>query len=140
MTQEQEEARLEQAMQRGDELLVNSLKTEDRRRSRTRTLAIASITLIVIVGACLIAIWPSTPHDRPTNVAVMPATQRARSGTHVDFAADLTSLNDDNWRRAFAIGSALAKIDSETSWPILEKNWSKIPNLIAFLIAFMVSR
>jgi predicted esterase len=131
MTREQEEARLEQAMQRGDELLVNSLKTEDRRRSRTRTIAIASIAVMIVAGACLVAIWPSTPRHRGTAVVFIPTTTQSSPPAAEATAEQLTSLRDDNWRRAFATGNELATMDPEKSWPLLQANWSKIPNFEA---------
>ena len=142
MTHEPEEARLEQAMQRGDELLVNSLKSEDRRRFRSRAVAIASIALLVVAGACLLAMWPSAPHDRATSVAVVPGTQRSSAST--DVVAELTSLtDDDDWRRAAAVGNRLAKMPPDQSWPILQAHWSKIKGFEArqqILKSFILER
>src|SRR5918993_422369 len=98
MTRDEEEARLEQAMQRGDELLVNSL----------RDAAMASAT--------------AGPPARTIASTPAPATQP----TH-DWPPTLASLSDDNWRRAFAVGGELARMDPPTSWPILQANWAKIP-------------
>jgi dienelactone hydrolase/HEAT repeat protein len=130
MTPEQEEARLEQAMQRGDELLVNSLKNEDRRRWRTRATIAASIVVVAGIAAFVIAHRPASP-PRPTEdnvVAVARTTQASPPASSAPSADTLASLSDDNWRRAFAIGNQLAQMPPEKSWAILQANWSKIPN------------
>ncbi|MEA2735747.1 MAG: hypothetical protein QOE14_2198 [Humisphaera sp.] len=137
MTREDEEARLEQAMQRGDELLVNSLKNEDRRRWRLRLATAVSIVLVAGTAAILIA---KRPIAKPP-VAVVPAP--AATQPTQDWNAKLASLNDDNWRRAFAVGGELAKMDAEKSWPIVQANFSKVPNFEArqqILKAFAFAR
>src|SRR4051812_15570050 len=128
MTPEQEEARLEQAMQRGDELLVNSLKNEDRRRWRMRATVAASMALVAGIAAFVIAHRPSTPPTEHNVVAVAPTTQPPPPASNAPPADTLASLSDDNWRRAFATGNRLAEMPPEKSWPLLQANWAKIPN------------
>jgi predicted esterase len=152
MTREEEEARLEAAMQRGDELLVNSLRNEDRHRRRTIIrLAVVGV-LMIAAGVALtqmaqrmrvqrqiadvqraqaVAVasqaTPAAPLPAPSSLFLpAPATQPTR-----DWATALAGLSDDNWRRAFALGTELARMAPEQSWPILEANWSKIPNFQA---------
>ena len=161
MTREEEEVRLEQAMQRGDELLVNSLRDEERSRQRWRRgliiggawLIILSILLGTAINAANQRRRPAAQIERlpqqvtPVQRTAAPAVQMPEPATTPaatkDWPATLASLSDDNWRRAFAVGGELARMDAEQSWPIVRANWSKVPNFEArqqILKAFAFAR
>ena len=169
MTREQEEARLEAAMQRGDELLVNSLRNEDRNRRRTM-IRIANVAAIMIAAGIVMtqvaqrnrvqrqiadvqrrqaAALAAGLQNAP--VATTPATN-ANANVFLpspstqptrDWPAALASLSDDDWRRAFALGCELSQMSPDKSWPILQANWAKVPNFEArqqILKAFTFTR
>src|SRR5688500_16748066 len=136
MTREQEEARLEQAMQRGDELLVDSLRNEEKSRRRWRRGLVLGGLSIILLGLVLNGLLNSNQGPPASVIEPMPQLPRGvkehqELSTGIDHAAALATLADDNWRRAFAVGGQLAKLPPEQSWPILQANWAKIPNFEA---------
>lgn len=108
-----ENERLDDAMRRGDELLRDSLRGDERKRSRIKVRLIAAVLL---VACALIAVWkmPSPFHKRPSQ----------------PLSAQLLTLTDD-WRHAFTVGENFAAADPDAALATLNANWSRIPTFEA---------
>src|SRR4051812_46685952 len=98
-----EDDRLNEAMRRGDDLLVGSLKREEQQRTRKRV----TIALTALAAACLFAgiLW-SRMRGRPASLpesAPLALSRTTSSPTpstaQPSFAEKLLTLTDD-WRRA----------------------------------------
>jgi predicted esterase len=145
-----ENERLDEAMRRADELLVGSLKTAERRRWRTRLLWCGAAVLLLGVAVAAVVLITSSAQRRQetsrqmtTPAAGDPKLAQAYEGavkdythsattstTTSDWPARLAELNDEeNWRKAFATGSELARLAPDQSYKILSENWQKIPTV-----------
>jgi predicted esterase/HEAT repeat protein len=129
MTHADEEARLDAAMRRGDELLVDSLKRDDRARTRRRALIVLG-AIAVIVAIALVA--THKPQQQPQIATTStPVAKSPDDASPVVASTQLASLTGDDWRRAFAVGNKLAAMPPDDGWAALQANWAKVPNFEA---------
>jgi RNA polymerase sigma factor (sigma-70 family) len=66
------------------------------------------------------------PEPRAAGQAPPPGSPPARPVDREAWARKLASLNDANWRRAFAVGEELAALPADEGFAILKENWKKI--------------
>jgi predicted esterase len=148
-----EDERLDEAMRKGDDLLLGSLKTEEKRRGRLKLAwVLAAIVVVALaVAGGMVLLEPSRQREtqgiqRQTVAssqagladAFKEVEQSYNSSTTTKTADSagisgeawertLSSLTDD-WRRAFAVGNELVELKPTTGWSILSANWKKIPS------------
>src|SRR5687767_1650731 len=104
-----EDQQLDEAMRRGDDLLHDSLKHDDRRRSR-RKLTIAATALAV---ACVFATATWFLRHRRSAANIEPIQQiNQPAETKNSYSAELLALTDD-WRAAYSVGQRLANADPD---------------------------
>jgi Flp pilus assembly protein TadD len=60
-----EQSQLDEAMRRADELLVTSLKTDERRRKRRKIIVISSIGLLLLAGLAYAGLWAANEKQKP---------------------------------------------------------------------------
>jgi predicted esterase len=141
-----ENDRLDQAMQRADELLRDSLKSEESRRFRNKLMLTGGV--VAVIGIVAIALWAlqdnrgaGTVEPLRQQTMTTPATSNAaladayddviRSYSNAEsLSAQLLALGDD-WRKAFALGQKLAAADPDAALAALNNNWSRIAPLQA---------
>ncbi|HYO09180.1 MAG TPA: hypothetical protein VER17_09425 [Tepidisphaeraceae bacterium] len=147
-----ENDRLDEAMRRADDLLVESLRDEDRGRRRgRRRLTIACAAIVLMCGFAVLA-WSS---GRAARRGAPPALVAASAPAHPTFQPDVAKLYanvtpDDrlpppgggggaslsarllslshDWRKALAVGCELAAADPDAALAALKSNWSRIPS------------
>ncbi|HEX8522108.1 MAG TPA: HEAT repeat domain-containing protein [Tepidisphaeraceae bacterium] len=130
-----EDNRLDEAMRKGDELLVGSLKSEERKRRGSRTIW-GGLFLLVMGVAVAVAMlpWPGGEKQGERHspaaqaLSAAPAT-RPSEGANLDlkvWAESLSNLSEDNWRKSFSVGNELVNLPPETGWSLLAANWKNI--------------
>lgn len=136
-----ENARLDEAMRRADDLLVGSLRREERHRARKR-LGYAGLVVLAVAVCVGVAtrMTRRAPSASDTTLAASPvpaassrpapaaATQPAVAASNL--SGKLLALSND-WRQALGVGYELAAADPDAAWSALSGNWSRVASFEA---------